>query len=51
MNEVRVLIVVHESEYVVNLLGFFEDETYAYLVMEYIDGVCTFRTRNHWQNY
>jgi len=37
-NEVRILCTVRESEFVVDLLGFFEDDTYAYLVMEYIEG-------------
>lgn len=50
-NEVRILSTVHDSEFIVNLLGFFEDETYAYLVMEYIEGVDNLKARNRWPSF
>jgi serine/threonine protein kinase len=41
--EIRVLSMFRGSRFVVNLHDFFEDDTYVYLVLEYIDGVaCDF---------
>lgn len=39
LTEIRILAMLKGSAHVVNLLDFFEDETFVYLVLEYVEGV------------